>query len=449
MEQPFKYANVFTLPTVKVVPCPMLGPDDIRGLISLLGDLIRNSPMNEAQRAGMTGTRDRLQGLASGLAPSQSRTFAAWLKAMLAGEREGIVTAGNDVLAAVMANGDAEGCRALLAALSEATDKLLSGLAPQGPGATAHGGPLGSEAGSAKGIEWHEPDAELFYVSDGEHGEAVEEMILMLGEQEAFRKRGAEPPNRAAFLGDPGNGKTLTARYIAKALRKKCAVFLLSKMLSTYVSGAAQNIMASMDVAAREGAVIVWDELEAMAADRSAPNANSSNRESENTTSAVNQILDWVDRMAKEDPNGPIANAVIIACTNVLPKVDPAVARRFRTHLTFPPPSTVARAAMLAHYWKPAMVEDAARELAIARTAGKSGSAVEDMAHDANRIAGFRALKAGLDVAEEPITVADVEKALKRARTERSMSHGGEAETVSAGGILRPTLKDTMALTRG
>jgi SpoVK/Ycf46/Vps4 family AAA+-type ATPase len=132
------------------------------------------------------------------------------------------------------------------------------------------------------------------------------------------------------FAGPPGTGKTICAEAIAHALGMKLLVVNYAEVESMWVGETSKNVVAAFRAAAEQGAVLFFDEADAIAARRSAGAGLAHQREA-NTT--VNVLLRELEAF----------NGVVIFATNLAANFDPAFERRIRTHVQFEMPGPEER----------------------------------------------------------------------------------------------------------
>ncbi len=132
------------------------------------------------------------------------------------------------------------------------------------------------------------------------------------------------------FAGPPGTGKTICAEAIAHALGRQLLVVRYSEMESMWAGETPKNVAAVFRVADEQGAVLFFDEADAIAARRSTSTLQPMQRES-NTT--VNVLLRELESF----------NGVVIFATNLAANFDPAFERRIRTHVLFERPGAEER----------------------------------------------------------------------------------------------------------
>lgn len=114
------------------------------------------------------------------------------------------------------------------------------------------------------------------------------------------------------LTGPPGTGKTALAHHLAERLDRPLIVKRASDLLSRWVGGTEANIADAFLEAREEDAVLLFDEIDSILADRS--NASASWE-----VSQVNELLTWFERH-------PLP---FVAATNHVAKLDPAAMRRF------------------------------------------------------------------------------------------------------------------------
>lgn len=129
--------------------------------------------------------------------------------------------------------------------------------------------------------------------------------------------------NTALFYGASGTGKTEAAKQVARILGRQLYAVDFNQIIDCKLGKTAKNIAKVFreihDIG--DGAVILFDEIDAIALDRINQNDV---REMGRATSALLKEFDKLD-----------ARSAIIATTNLYDKLDPALARRFDVQIDF------------------------------------------------------------------------------------------------------------------
>jgi SpoVK/Ycf46/Vps4 family AAA+-type ATPase len=127
------------------------------------------------------------------------------------------------------------------------------------------------------------------------------------------------------FAGPPGTGKTICAEAVAHALGKKLLVVRYDELESQWAGATAKNVSAVFDAAAREDAVLFFDEADAIASRRFTAMDQGYQRE-------ANAVVNVLLRELEAFPG------VVVFATNLAANLDPAFERRIRTHILFESP---------------------------------------------------------------------------------------------------------------
>jgi SpoVK/Ycf46/Vps4 family AAA+-type ATPase len=167
-------------------------------------------------------------------------------------------------------------------------------------------------------------DADLRPVLSEELEQAFAQLILERQEVVRLTSIGLEPTRSAIFLGPPGVGKTLTARWLASQLRLPLLVLDLTTVMSSLLGKTGVNIRAAMNYAKQTPSVLLLDEIDAIAKRRS-------------DDSDVGELKRLVTVMLQEVDDWP-ATGVLLAATNHPELIDPALWRRFDHVIEFKMP---------------------------------------------------------------------------------------------------------------
>jgi SpoVK/Ycf46/Vps4 family AAA+-type ATPase len=132
------------------------------------------------------------------------------------------------------------------------------------------------------------------------------------------------------FAGPPGTGKTICAEALAYALDKKLLVVRYAELESRWVGQTSKHVAAVFRSAARQDAVLFFDEADAIAGRRFTSMSAAYEREA---NAIVNVLLHELETFP----------GVVIFATNLAANIDPAFERRIRTHILFDMPNEEER----------------------------------------------------------------------------------------------------------
>ncbi len=166
--------------------------------------------------------------------------------------------------------------------------------------------------------------------------DAIGAIIRERQERERLAARGISPTRSAILVGPPGVGKTLSARWIASALGKPLWVLDLTAVMSSLLGKTGNNLRAALDHAKKHAAVLLLDEIDAIAKRRS-------------DESDIGELKRLVTVMLQEVDQWP-DSGLLLAATNHPELVDPALWRRFDLVLKFDSPDASAIAVAIQRF---------------------------------------------------------------------------------------------------
>lgn len=204
---------------------------------------------------------------------------------------------------------------------------------------------------------------------------SLEQLVLEHHRSDALYSAGLAPTRTALFVGPPGVGKTLGARWVAQALDLPLLVLDLSSVMSSFLGRTGGNLRRVFDYARTAPCVLLLDELDAVAKKR-------------DDSSEIGELKRLVTVLLQEIDAWP-EGSLMLAATNHSELLDPAVWRRFESVLTFDLPGRSARAAALAAYLGDENVKDEVRVLVAEATEGNALSALEADVLSARRSAAL------------------------------------------------------------
>ncbi|MEA2386467.1 MAG: cell division protease FtsH [Thermoleophilaceae bacterium] len=224
----------------------------------------------------------------------------------------------------------------------------------------------------------------------------LKEIVDFLRDPERFRGLGATVPKGVLLHGPPGTGKTL----LAKAAASEAGANFFAQSASAFVEmfvglGAARIRRLFRQARKKRPAIIFIDELDAVGATR----GNDVSGEKDQT---LNQLLVEMDGFGGND------DIVVIAASNLLEKLDPALLRpgRFDRQIFVSPPDLAGREEILEVHSRNKPVRDVDLDMVARQTAGLTGADLANICNEAAIFAG----RAG----REAIVNADFEAALER-----------------------------------
>lgn len=148
-----------------------------------------------------------------------------------------------------------------------------------------------------------------------------------------FLKENIVPPNSLLLYGEPGVGKTYTARWLAGQLKMPMVTVDLATTISSYLGKSGQNIKSIFDYAKKENIILFLDELDAIA----------KRRDDEGDLGELKRL---VNVLLKEIEDCP-ATCVIIGATNHPEMLDKAIWRRFDRNIEVTLPGVQERIEIL------------------------------------------------------------------------------------------------------
>jgi cell division protease FtsH len=244
---------------------------------------------------------------------------------------------------------------------------------------------------SASSVQWHD------VAGVDEAKEELREVVEFLRDPKRFRRLGAKVPRGILLHGPPGTGKTLLAKAVARESKAKFFAQSASSFVEMFVGLGAHRIRRLFREARKNAPAIVFiDELDAVGATR----GHDVSGEKDQT---LNQLLVELDGFSELD------QVVVIAASNMLEKLDPALLRpgRFDRQIFVTPPDLKGRREILdVHTRGKPMEKTVNLELVARQTSGLTGA---DLANICNEAAIF----AGRD-RMDTITTRHLQTALER-----------------------------------
>jgi cell division protease FtsH len=230
-----------------------------------------------------------------------------------------------------------------------------------------------------------------------ESKDELREVVEFLRDPKRFRKLGARVPRGILLHGPPGTGKTLLAKAVAHESKATFFAQSASSFVEMFAGLGAARIRRLFRQARKETPAIIFiDELDAVGATRGKDISGEKDQ-------TLNQLLVELDGFSARD------EIVVIAASNMLDKLDPALLRpgRFDRQIFVSPPDLKGRRAILdVHTRDKPLAERVDLDTVARQTSGLTGA---DLANLCNEAAIF----AGRDHREQLLT-RDFQSALER-----------------------------------
>ncbi len=227
--------------------------------------------------------------------------------------------------------------------------------------------------------------------------EAVE---YPLTKPEVYERVGVEPPKGILLYGPPGTGKTLIAKAVAHQSHAKFIRMSGSELVHKYIGEGAQ-LVRELFVLARERApaIVFIDEIDAIG----------SMRTNDGTSGSAEVQRTLMQLLAEMDGFGNRGNVRIMAATNRIDMLDPALLRpgRFDRIIRIPLPDNGARLEILKiHTAKMTLAGDVDLAGIVERTGETTGAELQAICREA----GMMAVRRDAESVEQEDFLAAIKK---------------------------------------
>jgi SpoVK/Ycf46/Vps4 family AAA+-type ATPase len=162
-------------------------------------------------------------------------------------------------------------------------------------------------------------------VLDAPTREKLLRVILEQRQQHRFKPYGLSPRRKLLLIGPPGAGKTMTAGVLATELGLPLYAILLDGLINKYLGETASKLRLVFDAINTTRGVYFFDEFDALGA----------RRDTENEVGEIRRVLNSFLQFIEQDQS----ESVVIAATNHIELLDPALFRRFDDVIEYRHPS--------------------------------------------------------------------------------------------------------------
>jgi cell division protease FtsH len=206
----------------------------------------------------------------------------------------------------------------------------------------------------------------------------LREVVEFLRDPKRFKKLGAKVPKGVLLHGPPGTGKTLLAKAVANEARAKFFAQSASSFVEMFAGLGAARIRRLFREARKSAPAIIFiDELDAVGATRGKDISGEKDQ-------TLNQLLVEMDGFEGAD------NLVVIAASNLLDKLDPALLRpgRFDRQIFVSPPDLKGRLEILNVHTNDKPLHEVDLSVVAKQTAGLTGADLANICNEAAIFAG-------------------------------------------------------------
>jgi len=178
------------------------------------------------------------------------------------------------------------------------------------------------------------PDARLGYlVLSDDLVARLKHVLLEQHQRDTLARHGLRPARRLLLIGPPGTGKTSTARVLAGELGLPLFAIRLDTIITKFMGETAAKLRLIFDALVETRGVYLFDEVDALAGDRAAPN----------DVGEIRRVLNSFLQFLEEDTS----ESLIVAATNHPQLLDNALYRRFDTLMDFALPDDASVRAVI------------------------------------------------------------------------------------------------------
>lgn len=184
-----------------------------------------------------------------------------------------------------------------------------------------------------------------------------------------LREHGLHVRRKLLLVGPPGTGKTMSARAIASELHLPLYLVRFESLLTKFMGETSAKLRLIFDAMHSSKGVYLFDEFDAIGAQRALPNDTGEIRR------ILNSFLQFIELDESE--------SILVAATNHAEILDHALVRRFDDVVTYRLPDAAEVEAVLKHTLEPFPIDDADWSELGRQGAGLSCAELVRACHDA------------------------------------------------------------------
>jgi MoxR-like ATPase len=170
-------------------------------------------------------------------------------------------------------------------------------------------------------------------VLDHDDRKALDDVVREYRERNRLSASGLDPTRTVLLSGAPGTGKSMTIAYLAAQIGRPLMRIEPADVIGSLLGESARALSSTFERARDQGALLALDELDALAKRR-------------DDVYDVGEFKRFVTTLLVELDRWP-GHAPLIAATNHLELLDPALERRFELHVRLDPPGADGRRTIL------------------------------------------------------------------------------------------------------
>jgi SpoVK/Ycf46/Vps4 family AAA+-type ATPase len=158
-----------------------------------------------------------------------------------------------------------------------------------------------------------------------EKRQRIERVIREYRQQDKLRKHGLGNRRKILLAGPPGTGKTMTASVLAGELKLPLHTILMDKLVTKFMGETSAKLRQIFDIIRTQRGVYLFDEFDAIGAERGRGN----------DVGEMRRVLNTFLQLIEQDDS----ESLIVAATNNAAMLDQALFRRFDDILYYGLPS--------------------------------------------------------------------------------------------------------------